>query len=97
MGEMADYALDQVATYEEAAMDYRAGKMSMETAIMNGVVDEQGYEYSAFSTTVSSRTCRCCNQDGLYWKKSDGKWLLHEKGSIHNCSVNKLSPNNNKQ
>ena len=44
MGDMADFALDEVFDEEEAREDFRQGKMDQVEAFERGIIDEQGYE-----------------------------------------------------
>jgi len=44
MGEMADYALEEVEDYEEELLRFRTGKMTIAEAIEKGIVDESGEE-----------------------------------------------------
>ncbi len=35
--------------------------------------------------TISNITCKYCKKTGLYWDTVDGKYRLHDKGSVHTC------------
>ena len=44
MGEFADYALEEVFEHEEMRAKWKAGEISIEKAIDQGVINEQGFE-----------------------------------------------------
>jgi len=44
MGDMADYALEEVMDEEDARTDYRLGYMSLEDALYRGILNEFGGE-----------------------------------------------------
>jgi len=44
MGEMADFALEDVYDEEEARTRYKIGEMTIEEAYKRGLIDELGYE-----------------------------------------------------
>ena len=60
MGEMADFALEQVEFEEEARLDFRIGRMSHIEAFDRGIIDERGYEDSAYNGWHPVKTCRYC-------------------------------------
>ena len=88
MGEMADFALNEVFDYEDWRTDYGRGLLSIEEAIDKGVIDEQGYEYSPCAKP--KKTCRCCGESGLRWGKIKDRFVLMRGNDIHNCKVNPI-------
>ena len=87
MGDMADFALEQIETNVEMRDKHRRGDMSIADAYENGIVDELGKE----TESVTFKTCRCCNKGRLTWDIYNGKWLLFDNGKLHECPVNKLN------
>jgi hypothetical protein len=73
--------------------------MSTQEAMECGVLDEYGAlpHGSTWPTRNRSRpaaaTCRCCGETGLRWMQHDGKWMLGNNGSLHECPVNPYRPN----
>jgi hypothetical protein len=94
MGDMADFALEEVYDFEDSRSDFNRGLLPIEEAIERGVCDEQGFfiEPRSGHTRIKTRTCRCCGKNGLRWYKLDGRWRLFEGESIHNCPSNPLEP-----
>ena len=46
MGDMADFALEEVMDFEDARTDYRRGELTHEEAVEAGVIDDAtGAEY----------------------------------------------------
>lgn len=86
MGDMADFANEWQEETVEQRDHYKRGEMTLSDAYENGIVDEMGSELQR--TTL--KTCRCCNKGGLTWGSSNGKWVLFEGNTIHNCPINKL-------
>ena len=90
MGEMADFALDQVETEEEARLQFRTGGMGHAEAFERGIIDARGYEDSAYNG-APAKTCRCCGTSGLVWGEHNGKWRLFSgPGKLHECPANPL-------
>ena len=87
MGDMADFALDQVEYYEDRRHAYRIGEISDAEAYEEGILDELGYEIGSGQRSI---TCYCCQQSGLHWEKLKGKWRLFDGNSLHNCPVKPL-------
>jgi len=86
MGDMADFTLDTVMDFEESVLDYRMGHMGIETAIEKGIIDYQGYEFSA--KAPSTHKCRYCGKGGLEWGETENGWRLFDQGILHNCVGN---------
>ncbi len=87
MGDMADFALDQVWTEEEARGDFRAGRMTTLEAYDRGIINEHGGEIGS-EETAKPKTCRCCGRTGLYWGRHDDKWrLFTAEKTLHVCPV----------
>lgn len=86
MGEMADWALEQVEHYEDLRLSYRLGQIDQLEAFEHGIIDELGYEIGPGSTT---KTCRYCHTSGLIWKQQvDGRWRLATiDGTVHICTA----------
>lgn len=83
MGDMADYALEQVFEFEELQFRYRNGKMFCYEAYDAGIIDELGYEYTPHIT--KTKTCRHCGAANLVWKHTQRGWRLHSGNDIHEC------------
>jgi hypothetical protein len=90
MGDMADFALEAVFDDEDARMDYRTGKMTVEEAYERGLVNELGGEIGTEARCIT-RTCRCCGKTGLRWGNASGRWLLYDEAALHACPVVPLS------
>jgi hypothetical protein len=90
MGEMADFALEQVETAENRRFAYRQGEVSTTEAYEEGIIDEQGFETSAIANRATVVTCRCCGESGLSWKKIHGIWRLFLGMGLHKCPANPL-------
>ena len=90
MGEMADYALEQVEEMEDLRFRYRTGDMSDDEAFELGIINEMGgYETSGHKHSIK-KTCKFCHMNNLYWGLSNNKWRLFEGDSVHICKVNPL-------
>jgi len=88
MGEMADYAIDDMFEHEDHIARYRQGQMDILEAHEKGVVDELGYDIKTYTISKHvTKTCRNCNKSGLHWRKIDNKWRLHEEQEIHKCPI----------
>jgi|GEM_PF-3461450 len=85
MGDMADYFLGQVETFEEQRLDRKHGISDIE-AYELGIVDELGNELR----NTKMKTCRCCGQSNLQWNIHNSKWRLFEGSKLHECPVNPL-------
>ena len=85
MGDMADYALEQVLDHEEDIFRYRNGGMSDLEAYDLGIIDEHGYQY--YSLRASSKACKHCGETNLVWIETQHGWRLANKsGAFHICS-----------
>jgi hypothetical protein len=85
MGDMADYALDQVWDMEDARSDYWAGDITNEEAYDMGIVDEMG-GYCGPARSSTPKTCKHCGQHGLRWVTRDDRWRLADNtGKLHVC------------
>lgn len=84
MADGADMAIDDMLTFKEMRLDFRTGYMGVSEAFDAGIVDELGFEAG---TSTLLKTCRCCGEGGLYWKKLEGKWRLFNDKGIHKCPV----------
>ena len=95
MGDMADYALDQVMDSEDDCFLYRAGEMSDTTAYDLGIIDEMGYcnhppMFHSKSRTVT-KTCKHCGKTGLHWKDTGSGWrLVSVHGELHMCEQHRF-------
>ena len=85
MGDMADFAVDQVMDEEDARTNYRTGHMTIEEAYERGFVNELGGDLG--TEGLRTRTCRCCGKTGLRWGKVEDKWRLFEGATLHRCPV----------
>lgn len=88
MGDMADYALEQVMDAEEDRFLWRIGRMSDFEAYELGIIDENGADltHPMFRRRSSTKTCRHCGASGLVWKSVGSKWrLATPDGVIHSC------------
>lgn len=87
MGDMADFALDEIMDEDEISVNY-SGTYCDAEAFELGLIDEHGF---ICGTEKKSITCRCCKTEGLHWGEYKGKWRLFDNsGTLHNCSVNPL-------
>lgn len=93
MGEMADFALDEVWDDGSARLVYRTGRMPVAEAYDRGLVDELGGEIGPqYGAKIPApKTCRCCGKTGLHWKKHRGGWRLFDHKKIHDCPVHPLA------
>lgn len=94
MGDMADYALEQVMEAEEDRFLWLMGGMSEFEAYERGIIDENGADLthpmfrrrSSTKSRSSNKTCRHCGASGLVWKAVGSKWrLATPDGVIHSC------------
>jgi hypothetical protein len=88
MGDMADYALDQVMDCEDDRFQYMFGNMSDARAYELGIIDERGFydHRPMFQTRITTKTCRYCGKRGLEWRDTGGGWRLADPcGTIHTC------------
>lgn len=86
MGDMADFALEQVQNSEDRRFLYRMGYINIHDAYDEGIVDETGREYSQTRGTVKNGiTCRHCLQSGFKWTLTKVGWRLHKGSALHNC------------
>lgn len=84
MGDMADYALEQIETMELLRLRYRIGELSDAEAYDEGIIDELGFEHHS-TASVSKVTCRHCGKR-LHWKLHAVGWRTTEADeSIHRC------------
>lgn len=92
MGDMADYALDQVLDMEDHRSTYWAGEMCDGEAYDAGIIDEMGgYNGpSTYTRGTGNRTCAHCGKTGLHWIHNGTKWRLAEAaGGYHQCEQRK--------
>jgi hypothetical protein len=91
MGDMADFALDQVWDMEDARFGYLTGDISSEEAYDLGIIDERGYSTGQSLFIKSSKQCRHCGAKNLQWTEYHGKWrLANSSGEIHTCKEHKF-------
>ena len=89
MGEMADYALDEVMDFEDDRLSFRTGCMTLEGAYSRGIVNELGGEIG--TEGCITKICRCCGESGLQWGVHSGKWRLFNGSNLHVCPKNPLN------
>ncbi len=90
MGEMADYALEEVHSHDELQQRYYAGGMTHEQAEACGMEDQFGSAMPPIfagrpDAPQSNKTCRCCGASGLSWGRLKGKWRLYAGDELHRC------------
>lgn len=91
MGDMADFALEQVMDAEDDRFEYRMGRMSDALAYDLGIIDEcGGYSHPPMFSTpraaAHNKKCRYCGKVGLQWKNVESGWRLAERdGTVHCC------------
>ena len=89
MGEMADYALDQVMDAEDDRFLYRIGQMSDTEAYDLGIIDELGfYDHKPmFKNRTKQICCKFCNDTNVTWKQFSHGWKLVDPNNIiHTCT-----------
>ena len=82
MGDMADFSFDSWGYWNEDA-EY------------DGLLPEDHSD--ADGPPIRLITCRCCHTTGLNWQVVSGKWRLFHGNLIHDCPVNKLIAEPNKE
>ena len=99
MGDMADFALDNGWDEWEAFDDYSSGKISMEDALDQGIINHYGGvdqfprtygRGKCFQEVIQKRvTCKFCQEHGLLWNEQpDSTWrLINPQGEIHSCAA----------
>ena len=96
MGDMADYALEQVMDAEEDRFRFCSGGMGEQEAYDLGIIDELGYynHPPMFAQPTASRSCKSCKYCGktkLHWvDTNNGGRLANFDGEIHNCEQHKF-------
>ena len=90
MGDMADFALEQVMDAEYDRFEYRMGRMSDALAYDLGIIDEHGgYNhppmFSTLRAPVHNKTCRYCGKTGLHWKNTELGWRLADRDNTIQC------------
>lgn len=98
MGDMADYALEQVYDAEDERFAYRMGEMSDQDAYDAGIIDEMGgynhppmfghntRAHRTIPSTSSSKTCGHCGTTGLRWVDTGHGWRLADsQNKVHSC------------
>jgi hypothetical protein len=84
MGDMADYALEQIEAMELLRSRYRIGELPAAEAYDESIIDESGFEHSPMNS-ASKVTCRYCGKH-LHWKLHTIGWRTTEADeSIHRC------------
>lgn len=94
MGDMADYALEQVMDAEDDRFSYRMGGMSDAMAYDLGIIDSRGAEsYRPMFKRISvAKQCKHCGLGGLHWKQVGSGWrLASPDGKIHSCANHRFS------
>lgn len=98
MGDMADFALDQVMDEEEDRFAYRMGEMSDGEAYDRGIIDELGFSNHPpmFKPAQTLKQCAHCGTNGLHWAEIGTGWrLVTANGDVHTCAAHpsrKLPP-----
>lgn len=84
MGEFAGYALQETEEAEWDRFLFRRGEISHAQAYDAGIIDELGYEYSAYRP-AKPLVCKHCGQK-CRWVKTAAGWRTGElTGEIHKC------------
>ena len=91
MGEMADYALEQVWEMEDLYFRHQNGEIDDHDAYDMGLIDEMGGSNYVPWTSKSrgnpvSKTCGRCGCQHLSWMQVDSKWVLGRNGVQHSCT-----------
>lgn len=97
MGDMADFALEQVDYMENLRFEYRSGNMSDHEAYDHGIVDEMGgYIGPSYGRRKKPACCKYCLTQAVKWNKfPDGTWRLQNigDGKVHTCNAYKKKEN----
>ena len=87
MGEMADFALEEVEDFENARLGYRMGDVDATEAFERGIIDDLGRE--AIPSTGAPVICKYCGNRDLKWvenaKQSTWRMCCKQTGKPHVC------------